>query len=1035
MSGFICFTKPECNGVVGRIPNTIPPDIVTCCLPCTDFPLAGTGQLGDCIRIDSGNQVGDIIVWDGDTWIITQPGGSTVTTLNPIVGNGSLANPVTLIDGTTCASNLQWNTLLGQWLLVEPGGATSASIGPTNGLYADVRTALSAGCTKLRIIEDVTETNASALDFASVGGVPVVIYIDPGVTWTPPPFSNTFTGVSLTIIGNSEGASSVLASPAGLSVPLFTTAGADNFVMDGVQWNGTGGIAGSRLVSEGAVIRISNSRVTLPNTSACFLGTSNASLLFNTTLSNLSIEGGGVGCNNVIVGSALSNIQASSLRFSNVFDSVGATYDVAAFSSVIVGVQCTSPSTLNFFVAGEVSNLNGTFSNVALHANAGGTKLSQLILSTMELNGNVISVSDVVTTSTVAVANLVFSSGVAITNIRSVGAVSLGASDNIKIVNLDTPSTLTVTSATNFSLQNANVNLLAGDIVTTANTVNGYYWDNVIVASDVGVDCIMQNSKLNGLFLTTTSSFRIRAASTGVDISNSRLGALIVPDVSPVGPRNYNMSGLQISSFLASALCGMVAFHMTNINCSGSFAFGGQNANTGNTLKGIRCTSFAFSNSGAFGNWSISDIVSTSTIAITGNTRNCTFTNLVCVAAMTLSCIDCTFAGIQCNNVSGFLTLSGSDNMLSDLMCSSGILISGSHNTLQGIVMGQDDTLPDLNITGNYNTIEGVTCYASNTSGISMVMSGNSNSLTNYTTGGTSANGIQRFQVIGNSNKFANIQLGTLNSVPITATSNGASTIDVAGNYLAETRIFVGQFITISGSASNNGTYRVTAVGGATTITVTPAPSVTGGASGFVVFPDVVAPPVAGNGANFGRPFGTVGNTGGSEIGRVTFGGLNNHYVNFDIIARNWFDTVLNPAPPPILIDVFRGVVLEVTSHFSLYSNVTIYKDQFHFVSPIPSPPAPNNAVVVPASFQNVIITGTFNRFVDCRIGPLATASGAPGFGTYDASAVGATGNSILGALMMLTPLGAFAGTNWIQNSYLGTDTGSVVAIGLNALF
>jgi hypothetical protein len=606
--------------------------------------------------------------------------------------------------------------------------------------------------------------------------------------------------------------------------------------------------------------------------------------------------------------------------------------------------------------------------------------------------------------------------------VGSIGFVS----SQINLTQTILTGALSLVNTTNLSIRSLTSNSWIGDIITPASVITAWNLDGINITSAVAVNTAFVDCNFNAIQLNALSTFNVKTLSNGLDLSNSSVGAFSFLDGVP-GPINCNFTGLNVTSFLTSGLSGARNIHITNMTSSGIVTIGGGNNNTGNTISGLSCTSFTFGNSGALGDWSIDNVISNGPISIGGNVRNCHFSNLN-GTTISLATQNCTFDGIQTEG-GGTLTVSSIDNTLSNIHCTDDFTLSGSNNSITGVGFGQNDTLPLFLITGHRNCISNVNALGINNSGINFICRGSGNSISNYYTSGTFANSTQNFVVTGSNNKFTNVQLGALNDIAIQSMNNAASTITISGDYTVN-RLTIGEYITVSNTPSNDGLYRITAlVGGATTtLTVSPAPPINSAVVGTLTFPDVAVPPQVappGNGPNSSRPFGTVGSAG-TNIGNIEFGGSNNHYTNIDITPRSWFDTVLNPAPPPILLDVYRGVLIRITSSLSHYTNLTIYKDLFHFTSPIPSPPAPNNAVPfpLPLAFQNVAVTGELNRFSDCRIGPVANTSGGVGFGTFDASNSPATSrNSILGSMTMVAPLGAFGvGAQWIQTSYIGAD-------------
>lgn len=1036
MSRIICRRLPTCDDtgfILQNIIPPLPPNIITCCLPCTDYPIVGDGTDGNCIRIDSGNNPGDIIQWDGTTWIITPVTTSTVNTSFPITGDGTVLNPVTLVDGTDCANNLQFNTQLNQWLLVEPGGTTSASVGTFNALYPDVRTALAAGCTKLRIITDVTETNVSALNLASAGDS-VVIHIDPGVAWTPPSFSNTFNGISLTITGSSEGSSSMLVSPVGLNVPLFVGGLTDNFVMEGIHWIGTSGGGGAQLINDFPIIRISYSTVTLSNTFFAFLG-SFVAVLNNVLLSHVVINGGGIGCADVIHAEAGSKITMMDIEIGGTF-LVGSGITINSSQSVLDTLTSTAPR-FDIFVAGLVNNVqeNTILNVINVNVYTPGTILSNMRISSLAFEHDQCICSNTIARGNVTISGDQSATNLKITNLEcanlSIGLT--GPCSQIQLTQCTVTGTLDIRNTSNLSVQTLTANAWIGDIVTPTATLTNWNLDFITIATDVDAVCIWVNSNVNGLQLTATSGFYVKNGTNGLDVSNSSLGVFEMIDAGGV-LNNTNFSNINAASFTMSGLAAATNMHITNMTCAGPVTLGGSNSNTGNTVNNVSCTTFTMGNTGAIADWTVSNIIANGIISIGGNVRNCHFNNLH-GTDITLSGVqNSTFDGLQTEGAVSVLTILSSctDNIFSNIQCTSDFIIQGHNNNITGVGFGQNDTSPQLSITGHRNCISNVNALGVNTSGISFVCRGNDNSISNYYTSGSTANTAQLFIVTGASNKFSNIQLGGLNDLPIQSMTIGTNVIAVSGDYLGS-RLTVGEFVTVSGTPSNDGTYRITALAFVvnTEITVTPAIPVNSAVVGTLSFPDVVVPPQAlapGNGVNNSRPFGTAVSAVGTTVGIVEFGGVSNQYSNVNIVPRSWFDTILNPAPPPVLIDVYKGVLITITSSLSHYTNLSVYKDAFHFTSPIPSPPAPNNAVPIPVAFQNIAITGELNRFDQCRIGPVANTSGLPGFGTFDASTSPvASSNSILGSVNMFTPLGTFPG-QWIQTSYTG-------GIGINNLY
>ena len=105
----------------------------------TNGLIIGTGVAGDPIRLISGNSVGQVIKWDGSQWVLANDsvgtggdnwGTQVVVTQAPITGDGTSGNPLSLQTGNNVGDILVWNG--SQWVVQQPttggGVSTCASV-------------------------------------------------------------------------------------------------------------------------------------------------------------------------------------------------------------------------------------------------------------------------------------------------------------------------------------------------------------------------------------------------------------------------------------------------------------------------------------------------------------------------------------------------------------------------------------------------------------------------------------------------------------------------------------------------------------------------------------------------------------------------------------------------------------------------------------------------------------------------------------------------------------------------------------------
>lgn len=186
MSTIRCINSSPCyafNGVIGpqvlsnnaiSIDRPLPAVEGACCIPCTDFPITGTGEIGNCIRLEDGNQVNDTLLWDGSQWTIDQTGSNSIVTNFPIVGDGTLVTPIDLTSGNAPNTFLAWHSLpvsADEWSIYRsPVGIVDIIVGDINdrrthftSLFAALAATPAAETRAIRVISNIVEVNPIVL--------------------------------------------------------------------------------------------------------------------------------------------------------------------------------------------------------------------------------------------------------------------------------------------------------------------------------------------------------------------------------------------------------------------------------------------------------------------------------------------------------------------------------------------------------------------------------------------------------------------------------------------------------------------------------------------------------------------------------------------------------------------------------------------------------------------------------------------------------------------------------------------------------
>jgi hypothetical protein len=72
-------------------------------------PITGNGTAANPLGLVGGTTNGQVLTWNGSTWIAQAPAAGTISTAAPIVGNGSAGNPLTLSGGSSAGQVLTWS--------------------------------------------------------------------------------------------------------------------------------------------------------------------------------------------------------------------------------------------------------------------------------------------------------------------------------------------------------------------------------------------------------------------------------------------------------------------------------------------------------------------------------------------------------------------------------------------------------------------------------------------------------------------------------------------------------------------------------------------------------------------------------------------------------------------------------------------------------------------------------------------------------------------------------------------------------------
>ena len=150
-------------------------------------PLIGDGTSANPLELAGGGANGDILVWDGTTWVTQQPTGDdwgadvvNIVPNTPISGDGTVGNPLTFVTGGAVDDVLTWDGT--QWI-AQP------QVGDDWGTQAAVVTGILTG--------DGTAGNPLMLDGTGATNGDVLTWN--GTAWTPATATTYTAGTGINI--------------------------------------------------------------------------------------------------------------------------------------------------------------------------------------------------------------------------------------------------------------------------------------------------------------------------------------------------------------------------------------------------------------------------------------------------------------------------------------------------------------------------------------------------------------------------------------------------------------------------------------------------------------------------------------------------------------------------------------------------------------------------------------------------------------------------------------------------------------------
>jgi len=279
---------------------------------CTDFGglTVGTGIGTTCLLPGAPNDV-LTIVGGTPTWNPLTP----VTSYEPLVGVGSIGDPIRITDSVAgnCSTILAWdpngtsfppgNPANAIWKLREnpsPYQTTVGNVGTGDAMFGTVQSVLSVinPCCFIRITGNVSEAGLVIPPSCSN----VILYIDPGVTWTMQSTTTIPTNTTVKILGS--GVTSTLATTGANTRFDLPNANSQLSISNVAVVPGIGGARIADLSNASSSIEMSNSWANIPNASNCMFNATAGTLW----ISDIQILGGGALCSDIITSSAFTQV-------------------------------------------------------------------------------------------------------------------------------------------------------------------------------------------------------------------------------------------------------------------------------------------------------------------------------------------------------------------------------------------------------------------------------------------------------------------------------------------------------------------------------------------------------------------------------------------------------------------------------------------------------------------------------------------------------------------------------------------------------
>ncbi len=347
---------------------------------CASFPLQNKSG---CIALEDGASLCDTLVWNGSTWTIAQPcggGGGAVTTVFPIVGDGTIPDPVQLTLAATSGSGAYF--VPSAWNIYKNPGATTVTVGGAGAMYATVQQAFTSGSSFIRVISNTSETAWT------LGGLtatqPILLYIDMGVTYTLTA-SVTLGNRNITVTGAGNASTFQWALPGG--APLFTANSGKLATFSNLTLTNSSGGSVSPIVDViTQITRINNAHVILGEFDTNFLGAAIGDAILDVGLQDVLVttDTGG----NVIIGNSASVVKINNITFDSDVTVIGVVMDVQSSQFEMYSFSRTNST------GGEIFNLQGiidgfTDMNKNLLLNLGGsnTKFTNATFGNMTITG------------------------------------------------------------------------------------------------------------------------------------------------------------------------------------------------------------------------------------------------------------------------------------------------------------------------------------------------------------------------------------------------------------------------------------------------------------------------------------------------------------------------------------------------------------------------------------------------------------------------------------------------------------------------